>query len=118
MVHYRRKPYKRKQSYERERNSTTDLFDENGDDLFYDIDDESLLKDDEPVLFDEPDIVKELRQDEMEGKLSYPVFEDMEPFEQSKEYMNMMETYSEPTVIKNYDDALAMAKKALHDIEK
>jgi hypothetical protein len=118
MVHYRKKPYKRKQVYEEDQSTSVGLFDDDGEqDLFDEINDDSLLLNDEPLLFNEPDIVRQLRQEELEGKLTYPVFEDMEPFEQKESYEKLVLPAHEPASVKNYSEALSLARKALQEVD-
>ena len=103
--------------YDTYRDEPMDMFIEsNEDDLFEDINSDSLLTDDEPSLLDEPDIVKELRQEELQGKLSpLPIYDDLSSYDHV--YPDAQPDVHK-RVVTNYNDALALAKKALKDIEK
>ena len=70
-------------------------------------------------MIDEPDIVKQLREEERLGKLKYEKFSLMDKFYEifvfkSKEYEN----YYDDVKINSYKDALNLAKRVLNDLDK
>jgi len=115
MGHYRRKPYKKKsmQDYiDIDMHQEIDIhqFDDIIDDIFYE---------DDSIFNEEPDIVKELREEERQGKLvaTLPV-----PPLKNLYSLNMQFTdlSIEPDLMqrpKNYSDAYQLAKKALKQVD-
>jgi len=131
MGRYRRKPYKKRQidpwhewDLEEEIQEEIDIFSSEND--FSDLygEDETL-----PGYFDEPDIVKQLREEERIGKLPIlpPENEHIEKEKQINEYhLPEFKEYIPPstpsdekpstTQITSYDDAYKLAKKALENL--
>ncbi len=128
MGSYRRKVHKKK---------SMDLFHEKGlEDLIEDEVDffykgegepDSVILDMEyPSMLDEPDIVKELKEEERLGKLQTLVtdFQEVEKqqptsmFAKRPDVFEETESMSEKIKITSYDDALALAKRALDEVSK
>ena len=128
MGSYRRKVHKKK---------SVDLFHEKGledmikdeVDFFYRGEEEpdSIILDMEyPPMLDEPDIVKELKEEERLGKLQTLVtdFQEAEKqqptsmFAKRPDMFEETESMSEKIKSTSYDDVLALAKRALDEVSK
>jgi len=128
MGSYRRKVHKKK---------SVDLFHEKGledmikdeVDFFYKGEEEpdSIILDMEyPLMLDEPDIVRELKEEERLGKLQTLVTDIQEEEKQHSastlperlDTFEEIEGVSEKVKIASYEDALALAKKALDEVSK
>ena len=121
MGHYKRKQYKKK---------SIDLFhqqemiEDHISNLEYseeEIFEDEVLSEMETTLMDEPDIVKQLRQEELEGKLPiflYPSKENEPKTTQITEESNKIENLPIDEPKFNYDDTLKIARKSLQQIEK
>lgn len=116
MAHYKRKPYKKMPLDELCGNELKDLYIDTFDIGSDNMNSDSLFTNDyELTSYEESDIVKELREEERQGKLTLWSLDDenhlSNDHHKSKESNTLRGT--EP---KNYDEALVMAKKALKDI--
>ena len=78
-------------------------------------------------MLNEPDIIKELREEEREGKLQKFLIDETKEYNQILTEISpkvKKNSYIEPNIIPNkikirsYKDALALAKKALFNINK
>jgi hypothetical protein len=69
------------------------------------------------LLIDEPDIVRELRRDESDGKLHLWTLDEDPTISKMGNVVNVLPNQEEKTV-KNYDDAFILAKKAFKEIKK
>ena len=126
MGSYRRKVYKKK---------SRDLFHEKGlkgmikDEVnFFNNSEEEpdgkMIFDDNPVMLDEPEIVKELREEERLGKLQTLIMDIPETKEQHSAFTKIesLEIFEEPKIKSkkgkntSYNDTLVLAKKVLKKI--
>ena len=120
MAHYRRKPYKRKHIDDIfEKDPVEKFVEESYLDLYVDTESDSLFTMDEPFLAGEPDIVRQLRFEELQGSLSTK--------QNIHDTMNIDLTVTktpnerqqpQERIVKDYNDALALAKKALQEVQK
>jgi hypothetical protein len=125
---YRRKVYKKK---------SMDLFHEKGlegnikdeVDFFYKSEgeiDNTMIFEEHPILLDEPDIVKELKEEERLGKLQTFMVDNPEKKKQnsalsiveSLEIYEESERESKKEQINSYNGALKLAKKVLNKINE
>ena len=119
MGHYKRKPYKRKLIDDSFENNPLEKFiEESYLELYEPGETDLLFTIEEPFLEGEPDIVKQLRFEELQGKLSMPSTgsDTMNIDLDMPKTSNHKDQHYEP-VVKDYNAALALAKKALQEVE-
>jgi len=120
MGHYKRKPYKRNHSDDIfEKDPLEKFIQESYLDLYEDTESDLVFTMDEPFLVGEPDIVKQLRFEELQGKLSSTPNVD-DAIIDAPPLTNTPRGGDQPPerVVKDYNDALALAKKALQEVQK
>ena len=118
MGHYHKKPYK-KQSLNRD--SLFDLKKEVIEEMDrdFDMDDDYFFNEDElTMMFDEPEIVKQLRREELEGKLPLWVLSEFDNHKDDRVYKSVMKKTTQSiktqnkTKIESYDQLLEIARNS------
>jgi hypothetical protein len=128
MGFYRRKVHKKKSMGLFHGKGLEDLIEDEVD-FFYRGEggpDSAILDMEYPSMLDEPDIVKELKEEERLGKLQTLVtdFQEAEKqqptsmFAKRPDMFEETESMSEKIKSTSYDDALALAKRALDEVIK
>ena len=116
MGRYQKKPYKKHSvNHLSEIDLEAEYFDVTNikeDDIFFE---ESLIDEFEDTsFFEEPEIVKQLRKDEIEGRLNPPLFLNVEENEHIEETNTLPKIDSKSGI--TYDESLKIARKTFSNI--
>jgi len=126
MGHYKKKPYKKKSMdlYHNHESIDDYIAEINSDNEHKDLFEEETIISDEINILNEPEIVKELRQEERLGKLPVLLFDLLYGEPKTTLNKNIQEVALQETripdnnIYKNYDETLLLAKKALQNVSR